>query len=293
MASPPCCARNGSRRFMASQRRLRSTCRVVARYQSHGIGKGYTGGFHEYFGPDADIDSQILRSRKIEILRGAPFNIGLWPWSPGMRSYLPDVGQRFDSPRGAICSDCWRGWVASREWLAGGVKVGVFNKFLFNCPQNFRKTEQVWKLVGLSITIITCRYFWSSNMLFKPPTVGSPPVSPKLFFLVSGCEWHAHLVFASGLGWLWSGSLGGVLGQGPRPQGLKSGNLGWHNFTHQKLVDFFAKQYQGFDYRLAMAIPDMFIKYLGVEKPLEEAVLANLMNMRVTLHETNRHRPWK
>jgi len=28
-------------------------------YQSHGIGKGYTGGFHEYFGPDADIDSHI------------------------------------------------------------------------------------------------------------------------------------------------------------------------------------------------------------------------------------------
>jgi len=28
-------------------------------YQSHGIGKGYTGGYHEYFGPDADIDSHI------------------------------------------------------------------------------------------------------------------------------------------------------------------------------------------------------------------------------------------
>ncbi|CAK9014954.1 unnamed protein product [Durusdinium trenchii] len=28
-------------------------------YHSHGIGKGYTGGFHEYFGPDADIDSHI------------------------------------------------------------------------------------------------------------------------------------------------------------------------------------------------------------------------------------------
>jgi len=24
-----------------------------------GIGKGYTGGYHEYFGPDADIDSHI------------------------------------------------------------------------------------------------------------------------------------------------------------------------------------------------------------------------------------------
>jgi len=28
-------------------------------YHSHGIGKGYTGGYHEYFGPDADIDSHI------------------------------------------------------------------------------------------------------------------------------------------------------------------------------------------------------------------------------------------
>ncbi|CAE7802750.1 be1 [Symbiodinium necroappetens] len=28
-------------------------------YQSHGIGKGYTGGYHEYFGPDADIDSPL------------------------------------------------------------------------------------------------------------------------------------------------------------------------------------------------------------------------------------------
>mmetsp|Transcript_78474 Transcript_78474/g.202083 ORF Transcript_78474/g.202083 Transcript_78474/m.202083 type:complete len:1723 (+) Transcript_78474:46-5214(+) len=28
-------------------------------YQSHGIGKGYTGGYHEYFGGDADIDSHI------------------------------------------------------------------------------------------------------------------------------------------------------------------------------------------------------------------------------------------
>ena len=26
---------------------------------SRGIGKGYTGGYHEYFGPDADIDSHI------------------------------------------------------------------------------------------------------------------------------------------------------------------------------------------------------------------------------------------
>jgi len=28
-------------------------------YHSHGIGKGYTGGYHEYFGPDADIESHI------------------------------------------------------------------------------------------------------------------------------------------------------------------------------------------------------------------------------------------
>eukprot|EP00929_Paragymnodinium_shiwhaense_P058142 TRINITY_DN2911_c0_g1_i2.p1 TRINITY_DN2911_c0_g1~~TRINITY_DN2911_c0_g1_i2.p1 ORF type:complete len:816 (-),score=181.57 TRINITY_DN2911_c0_g1_i2:519-2966(-) len=28
-------------------------------YHSHGIDKGYTGGYHEYFGPDADIDSHI------------------------------------------------------------------------------------------------------------------------------------------------------------------------------------------------------------------------------------------
>jgi len=28
-------------------------------YQSHGIGKGYTGGYHEYFGGDADIESHI------------------------------------------------------------------------------------------------------------------------------------------------------------------------------------------------------------------------------------------
>ncbi|CAE8694328.1 unnamed protein product, partial [Polarella glacialis] len=28
-------------------------------YKSHGIGKGYTGGYHEYFGPDADIESHI------------------------------------------------------------------------------------------------------------------------------------------------------------------------------------------------------------------------------------------
>jgi len=28
-------------------------------YHSHGIGKGYTGGYHEYFGPDADIDSHV------------------------------------------------------------------------------------------------------------------------------------------------------------------------------------------------------------------------------------------
>ena len=34
-----------------------------------------------------------------------------------MRSYLPDVGKRFDSPRGAICSDCWRGWVF--PWMIG------------------------------------------------------------------------------------------------------------------------------------------------------------------------------
>jgi 1,4-alpha-glucan branching enzyme len=28
-------------------------------YHSHGIGKGYTGGYHEYFGPDADIDTHV------------------------------------------------------------------------------------------------------------------------------------------------------------------------------------------------------------------------------------------
>lgn len=28
-------------------------------YHSHGIGKGYTGGYHEYFGGDADIDSHV------------------------------------------------------------------------------------------------------------------------------------------------------------------------------------------------------------------------------------------
>lgn len=28
-------------------------------YMSHGIGKGYTGGYHEYFGPDADVESHI------------------------------------------------------------------------------------------------------------------------------------------------------------------------------------------------------------------------------------------
>ena len=32
---------------------------VKPRYQSHGIGKGYSGGYHEYFGPDADIDSPL------------------------------------------------------------------------------------------------------------------------------------------------------------------------------------------------------------------------------------------
>lgn len=75
MASPPCCAPPSDPVVSIAASPFTSTCRVVARYQSHGIGKGYTGGFHEYFGPDADIDSQILRSRKIEILRGAPFNI--------------------------------------------------------------------------------------------------------------------------------------------------------------------------------------------------------------------------
>ena len=34
-------------------------CVCKLRYQSHGIGKGYTGGYHEYFGPDADIDSPL------------------------------------------------------------------------------------------------------------------------------------------------------------------------------------------------------------------------------------------
>lgn len=28
-------------------------------YHSHGIGKGYTGGYHEYFGPDANIDTHV------------------------------------------------------------------------------------------------------------------------------------------------------------------------------------------------------------------------------------------
>ena len=49
MVLPPCCAPGG--KFDALG------CCTVRRYQSHGIGKGYTGGFHEYFGPDADIDS--------------------------------------------------------------------------------------------------------------------------------------------------------------------------------------------------------------------------------------------
>ena len=48
MASPRCCAGLSA-----------AKCLKPPRYHSHGIGKGYTGGFHEYFGPDADIDSHI------------------------------------------------------------------------------------------------------------------------------------------------------------------------------------------------------------------------------------------
>eukprot|EP00929_Paragymnodinium_shiwhaense_P042980 TRINITY_DN22156_c0_g2_i1.p1 TRINITY_DN22156_c0_g2~~TRINITY_DN22156_c0_g2_i1.p1 ORF type:complete len:1969 (-),score=563.19 TRINITY_DN22156_c0_g2_i1:210-6116(-) len=37
-------------------------------YHSHGIGKGYTGGYHEYFGPDADIDSHIYLMLANEVI---------------------------------------------------------------------------------------------------------------------------------------------------------------------------------------------------------------------------------
>ena len=224
--------------------------------------------------------------------RGAPFNIeyghDLLGWGHIYLMLANDLIRRVVPSAVTVGEDGF-----SREWLAGGVKVGVFNKFLFNCPQNFRKTEQVWKLVGLSITIITCRYFWSSNMLFKPPTVVSPPVSPKLFFLVSGCEWHAHLVFASGLGWLWSGSLGGVLGrtQGPRPEKWEFGMTQLHppetcGFFCEAIPRLWLSLGHGDSWHVHQ-VPWRILSHW--KKPKN----ANLMNMRVTLHETNRHRPWK
>ena len=69
MASPPCCALWGSVVDWIAPSPSFDMSRST-RYQSHGIGKGYTGGFHEYFGPDADIDSQILR-RKNRDLKGS------------------------------------------------------------------------------------------------------------------------------------------------------------------------------------------------------------------------------
>ena len=127
------------------------------------------------------------------------------------------------------------------------------------------------------------------------------PTNHSSYWLVPGCEWYAHLMFASGMGWLWSGSLVGhgqrrlenhVLRKWPNDISMtkNKGNHGvsweiiweepkarnekmgiWDHITSPTCnlwtlcqSSFFCEAYQGFDYRLAMAIPDMFIKYLGV-----------------------------
>ena len=50
--------------------------------RSGGIGKGYTGGYHEYFGPDADIDSHIYLMLSNDLIH----SIAAWPFRKLWRS---------------------------------------------------------------------------------------------------------------------------------------------------------------------------------------------------------------
>jgi hypothetical protein len=96
------------------------------RYQSHGIGKGYTGGFHEYFGPDADIDSrgpELVPTATMGMVGsglGKGLGHGLVYTATVDRSHLFDAGERLDSPRGALCSHSWRGQASGSSMLFWG-----------------------------------------------------------------------------------------------------------------------------------------------------------------------------
>ena len=134
MVSPPCCT---STAIQYPHSKLRESLDRPCRYQSHGIGKGYTGGFHEYFGPDADIDSggpelvSFYSSRPFLDLRVTTYGShgGVLTVRPGSwlgssaRSHLFDACERLDSPRGALCSHSWRGQASASRvngWVFWG-----------------------------------------------------------------------------------------------------------------------------------------------------------------------------
>jgi 1,4-alpha-glucan branching enzyme len=107
-------------------------------YQSHGIGKGYSGGYHEYFGMDADIESHVYLMLANDLIHSLLPNSGM--------SVAEDV-----SGMPTLCRPVTDGGFGFDYRLAMAVP-DMWIKFLKECP------DEAWNLGHIAHTLQNRRW---------------------------------------------------------------------------------------------------------------------------------------